>query len=124
MAKFHGRVGFVTHIDDQETGVVREEAMEKTYFGKVLEHSRRWQGSDMVTDDLQLGNQISITGNDYAFRYASAIAYCEYMGCFWKVTGIKVKRPEIILTLGGVYNGKRQACPPGGAEEVCPQSLL
>ena len=124
MARYRGRVGFVTQIDDQETGNVRDEAMEKVFFGKVLEHSRRWQGSDTVTDDLQLGCQIAITGNDFAFRYASAICYCEYMGGFWKVTGIKIKRPEIILTLGGVYNGKRQADPPGGAEKVRTQGLL
>lgn len=107
MAKFHGIVGFVIHIDDQETGIVREEAIERTFYGKVKEHSRRWQSSDMVTDDLQLGNQISITADDYAFHHASAIKYCEFMGCMWTVSGIKVHRPEIDLTLGGVYNGKR-----------------
>ena len=107
MARYHGRVGFVTYTDDQETGIVQEKAVEKTFFGRVTEHSRRWQTSDMATDDLQLSNQIAITGNDFAFEHASAICYCEFMGQLWKVTGIRVQRPEIILTLGGVYNGKR-----------------
>lgn len=114
MARFHGKVGFLTWTDNQETGIAEEEAVEKTFFGKVIEHSRRWQSSDVVTDDLQLGNQIAITANDFAYAHASAIAYCEFMGGLWKVTGIKVKRPEIILTLGGVYNGKRPAEPAGG----------
>ena len=124
MARYKGRVGFVIPIDDQFTGIVHDDAVEKIFFGKVLEHSRKWQTSDTVTDDLHLGNQIAITGNDYAFKYASAIRYCEYMGGFWKVTDMKIKGREIILTLGGVYNGKRQADPPGGAEEVRPKGLL
>ena len=61
----------------------------------------------MVTDDLVLGNRIAITANDFAYKFASAICYCEYLGGLWKVTGIQIKRPEIILTLGGVYNGER-----------------
>lgn len=107
MARFHGKVGFVIPIDNQTTGIADEEVVEKTYFGRVEEHRRNWQSSDMVTDDLVLGNRIAITANDYAYAHATAICYCEYMGGLWKVTGIQVKRPEIVLTLGGVYNGKR-----------------
>lgn len=107
MARFYGPVGFKVTEDDQETGIVRDSVVEKSYYGRVIEHSRRWQGSDMVTDDLVLGNQISITANDYAFEHASAITYIRYMGGLWKVEAIRIRRPEIILTLGGVYNGPR-----------------
>lgn len=124
MARFHGKVGFVVEHDNQETGIVEETVMEKSFFGKVLEHSRRWQSSDMVTDDLQLGNQIAITGNDYSFKYASAIKYCEFMGQLWNVISIKIKRPEIILTLGGVYNGKRPSCASGEIAGNCSESLV
>ena len=113
MARFHGPVGFKISDDDQETGLAPDLVVEKSYFGRVIEHSRRWQSSDMVTDDLTLGNQIAITANDYAFRHASAISYIGYMGGLWKVTSIKVKPPEIILTLGGVYNGPRLWNSPG-----------
>lgn len=105
MARYHDKIGFLITEDNQVTGLVTETPVERIYFGKVLEHTRRWQSSDMVTDDLQLGNQIAITANDYAFKHASAIKYAMLMGCRWKVTSMKVKGPELILTLGGVYNG-------------------
>lgn len=105
MARFHDKVGFRIFNDDQETGIVQDLVIEKPYYGRVIEHSRRWQTSDMATDDLTLGNQIAITANDYAFKHASAITHICYMGGRWKVTSIRVKPPEIILTLGGVYNG-------------------
>lgn len=113
MARFKGKVGFVIQTDDQETGIVREEAVERVFYGRVIEHTRRWQTSDTVTDDLQLGNQIAITATDDSFEHASAIRYCEFMGCLWKVESIRIRRPEIILTLGGVYNGKRPSVPAG-----------
>ena len=113
MARFHGKVGFVIFTDNQETGIAEEQVVERTFFGRVIEHSRRWQSSDMVTDDLQLSNQIAITANDFAYKHASAIRYCQFMGDLWKVESIRVKRPEIILSLGGVYNGARPAEPAG-----------
>lgn len=107
MARFHGTVGFLIEEDDQTTGIVRKTVVEKSYFGRVIEHSRKWQSSDSATDDVVLANQIAITANDYAFEHATTLAYVTYMGGRWKVTGIRIKRPEIILTLGGIYNGPR-----------------
>ena len=112
MARFHGKVGFTIYIDDQTTGIADEQVVERTYFGTVTEHRRSWNSSDMVTKDLRLSNQISITADDFAFKHASAICYCEYMGGLWEVSSIRVVRPRIILNLGGVYNGAR---PPDTA---------
>ena len=111
MARFHGIVGFSVFTDNQTTGIAEETVVEKTFFGTVTEHRRNWQASDMVTEDLRVENQISITGNDFAYEHATAISYCEFMGQMWKVTGIRIMRPRIILTLGGVYNGPRPADP-------------
>ena len=124
MARYHGRVGFLIPFDNQETGIADEKVVEKTFYGRVIEHQRKWQTSDVVTDDLRLGNQIAIVANDEAYQFATAIRYCEYMGGLWTVTGISVKRPEIILTLGGVYNGKRPAGASGKASCPCSQSVV
>lgn len=105
MARYHGAVGFRIFQDDQETGIAGDRVVERTYYGKVREHTRRWQSSDVVTNDLVLANQIAITANDYAFQHASAICYICYMRQRWSVTSVRVQGPELILTLGGIYNG-------------------
>lgn len=107
MARYHGRVGFLITCDDQETGIATEKAVEKPFYGTVHEHVRRWEDSGSLNDDLKLGNQISIVATDFAFRHASAIAYAEYMGQKWKVTSMRLKPPQIILTLGGIWNGRQ-----------------
>ena len=106
MARFHGNVGFLISVDNQETGMASMKAVEKPYYGRILEHTRRWESSEHLNDDLAVSNQIAITANDFAFRYMSSIAYVKWMGGAWKVTSIRVSHPEIVLTLGGVWNGQ------------------
>lgn len=105
MARFYDKVGFMIEEDNQETGVPKRTNVEKPYYGRIIEFGRRFQSAENGAEDLVLGNQIAITANDYAFRHSSSITHVHYMGANWKVTAIKVKPPEIILTLGGVYNG-------------------
>lgn len=109
MARFHDKVGFLIPRDNQETGIADTVPVEKPYYGKILENSRKWDYSEHVNDDLTISNQIAITANDYAFRYMSSIGYVRWKGAYWKVASLRVKGPEIILTLGGVWNGPTAA---------------
>lgn len=118
MARYHDKVGFLIPRDNQETGIADSVPVEKSYYGRVLEHTRKWEASESVNDDLTVSNQIAITANDYAFRYMSNIAYARWMRGYWKVTSIRVKAPEIILTLGGVWNGPTAAA--AGTSGDCP----
>ena len=106
MARYHGKVGFLYTDDNQITGIATEKVVEKSFYGTVHEHVRRWEDSGSLNDDLSLGNQIGIVATDYAFKHASAIAYAEFMGQKWKVTSVRLKPPQIIMTLGGIWNGR------------------
>ena len=109
MARFHDKVGFLIPVDNQETGIATEHAVERPYYGRILEHSRRWDSSEHVNDDLTISNQIAITANDFAFQHMSSIGYVRWKrGCL-KVSSLRVKGPEIVLTLGGVWNGPTAA---------------
>ena len=105
MARFHDKVGFCIETDDQETGIPQKTAVERTYYGRIIEPGRRFQSAENGAKDLILGNQIAITANDYAFKHATSITHVHYMNANWEVTAIRIRAPEIILTLGGVYNG-------------------
>ena len=122
MARFHDKVGFLIPEDNQRTGMATNRPVERSYYGRVIEHTRRWEQSDHVNDDLSISNQIAIIANDYAFKHMSAIAYVRWMGSYWKVTSMRVKAPEIILTLGGVWNGPTQ--PTATAFEACAEGVV
>lgn len=106
---FHDKVGFLLYDDNVQTGISKKVPVEKPYYGTVLEHSRRWSPNDHPNDDLTLANQIKITANGYAFKHIRYIAYVHYMGGYWKVDSIRVQSPNIILSIGGVWNGPTAA---------------
>ena len=125
MARFHDKVGFLIPYDNQETGMAGSTPVERPYYGKIRRHVRRWEFSEHTNNDLKLSNEIAITANDYAFEHMSAIAYVHFMGGWWEVTSVEVKAPELILSIGGVWNGPTVAAAETagtGSESLVPEA--
>lgn len=104
MAKFYDKVGFVRTVE-KENSVSVEEAVEEPYYGDVLRFSSRYASADKLIDDVEISNEISIIADDFAYANAYTMKYVHYLGANWKISSIRIDRPRIILTLGGVYNG-------------------
>lgn len=105
MAKYHGKIGFVT-FEETAQSVVSEIPVEREYFGDVTRISKRWEKSEHLNDNLQVNNQFSIVADAYARDNLFAIRYITWMGSKWQVTSAEVQYPRLILTIGGVYNGQ------------------
>lgn len=105
MAKFYGPIGYVI---DRETspGVWMPETTERCYYGDVNRMVGQMQTTDQVNDDLNMSNKISIVADPFANMNVHCMRYVAFMGAKWKITSIEVNYPRLILTIGGVYNGK------------------
>lgn len=103
MAKYYGAIGFGV-MEETAPDVFREIVTEKYYSGDVLKDTRKWQGSEYLNDDLNIGNRISIIADPYAFHNFHSIKYITWMGTKWKVKSIDVAYPRLILDVGGVYH--------------------
>jgi hypothetical protein len=106
MAKFYGVVGYAS---SQETrpGVWEDVITERNYFGDLIRNTSRWSvSSESTNDDLNINNLISIVADPFAYENFHSMKYVEFMGAKWKITNVEVQRPRLILTVGGVYNGK------------------
>lgn len=110
MAKFCGKVGFVISTDEEDDGVWIQKVEERHYRGDVTRNYYRWEVAEKLNDDFTLSNTISIVADEFSYNHLAFIRYVKWMGSYWKVNGIEVQRPRIILTLGGVYNGEVQEC--------------
>lgn len=107
MAKWYGKVGYVESKEIQP-GIWDYEVTERSYPGDLLSDTSRWSNSDKVNDDLTLSNRISFVADPFAYQKYSSIKYVEYMGAVWEVSAIDASQyPRLILTMGGVYNGKQ-----------------
>lgn len=105
MSKFYGKIGFAT-LTESVPGVWEESVDERPYTGDLIRNTRRFQDSENLNDDINIANELSIVADPYANRNLGSIRYAEFMGAKWKVSNVEVQYPRLILTLGGVYNGK------------------
>ena len=106
MGKWYGKVGYIKPVE-AKPGVWKDEITERSYYGDTLRVSTRWTASqDSTNDNLNVNNQISIVADPFAYDNFSRIKFVEFMGAKWKVTNAEPQRPRIILTVGGLYNGK------------------
>lgn len=104
MAKFHGKIGFAETVETTP-GVWKEQIIERTYSGDWLEENRRLQGTDSVNDTVNISNELTILADPFAYNSFHSIRYVEYLGTKWKVSTVKVRRPRLMLNLGGEYIG-------------------
>ena len=105
MAKFYGNVGYIETVEI-EPGLWEEQIKERPYFGDVTRNTSRFQSSGEVNDDISINNSISILADPYANENFQYMKYVEFMGTKWKITNAEIQYPRILLTIGGLYNGK------------------
>lgn len=107
MAKFYGKIGFITTVEDPDNpGIWNEETIEKNYSGDLTRVYRRLQtSSDSVNDNITISNELSIVADPYANENIFAMRYVVFRGAKWKIETVDVEYPRLKLSLGGVYNG-------------------
>ena len=106
MAKFYGVIGYAV-TKETAPGVWTEEIAEQSYYGDLTRNMRRLQDSGDLNDDINVANEISIVADPYANANFHSMRYVAFMGAKWKIGKVEVQYPRLILTLGGVYNGKQ-----------------
>lgn len=105
MAKYYGVIGFCT-MSETSPGVHTDQVVERHYYGDIIQNIRNIQTpSDKLNDDININNKISIVADAFAYENFHAIKYISFMDSNWKISGIEVQHPRLILTIGGVYNG-------------------
>ena len=105
MAKFYGAIGYAEQVETSR-GVYVNKITERMYYGDLNRNVRRLESSGHLNDDINIANEISIVADPFAYDNFHAMMYVEFMGAKWKISSVEVQRPRLILTIGGLYNGK------------------
>ena len=105
MAKWYGAIGYAETVEVRP-GVKEEQITELNYFGDLVRNSRRLMSTDQLNDNINVANEISVLADPFAEQNFHKMRYVEFMGAKWKISNVDVQRPRLILTLGGLYNGK------------------
>lgn len=110
MAKFYGAIGYGESVETAP-GVWEDVITERNTRGDVLRVTRKLESGESVNDDISINNSISIVADAYTNGHINAMRYIWWQGARWKIVGIEVASPRLILRIGGVYNGPTPAAP-------------
>lgn len=105
--KYYGKIGYCI-MTETKPSTWEEVYVEKSFCGEQLNTKSKWQTSSHLNDNIDISNQLSIVADPFALQNFYNIRYVEYLGQKWKVTAVEIQRPRLILTVGGVYNGRDQ----------------
>lgn len=108
--KFAGMVGFELYSEDVP-GVFKATIVEKFYRGNMEQEVRRlYPSDDTINRDVNIDNRVKIVADPFATENYQQIKFVEHMGACWLVKTVDIRNyPSMLLYLGGVYNGERQA---------------
>lgn len=106
--RFSGTVGFATSTE-VTPGVWKDVIVERLYFGDVIRDSRRLGAPLLVPPEvagtISVENSFSIVGDAMAYENFMHIRYVRWLGNVWVVTDVEVRRPRLILAIGGQWDG-------------------
>lgn len=106
--RFSGTVGYADSVENAP-GVWEDVITERSYLGDVNRDIRRLDPSSAVpatlNDDVKVENNISIVADAYAYANFHKMRYVKWNGSNWAVTTVEVRRPRLILSIGGLWNG-------------------
>jgi hypothetical protein len=107
--RFSGAVGYATSVQESP-GVFADEITEKTYYGDVTRQARRLEAPATVPPELNnniaLENSFSILADEEAYDNFEKMRYVVWNGKPWTITNVEVRRPRLILTIGGLWDGR------------------
>jgi hypothetical protein len=112
MALFAGKVG-VELPGSLVNGVWTADIEERDFKGQELNQVRSIEAADKVNPDYRLQNRISLVAHPYLVENLAKIKYVKVEGVRWIVNSVEREHPRLILSLGGVYDGKTPDDPPG-----------
>lgn len=112
MTKYCGNILFVKSVETVP-GIYEEEPIPRRYKGDVEKNWRRWETGERLNDNININNTLSIVADSFLYENLGMIRAVEWMGSYWEISSIEIKRPRLILEIGGLYNGPT----PGSTED-------
>lgn len=112
MRRFVGKVGYAANVN-RGAGIYVEEFTARVYMGDVIRNEVQVSNGEKINDDISTGTSISIVADGFALNHFKTIRYAEWAGETFKVEGVTLNHPRLVLRLGGVYNGPKAPVPVG-----------
>lgn len=108
MAKFSGMIGF-TITEETSPGVWTDNVIEKPYRGDLIRHSRRWDSSEGLHDNIRFSQELSVIADPYLNANTNNMIYVKFQGIRWTITSFDISYPRVTISMGGEWHGNTPA---------------
>lgn len=105
MAKFYGSIGFSRTVETAPS-VYEEQTSERKYFGDIQADFFKIKNGKNLNDEIDINNKLSIVADSFAINHYGAMRYVKWHNEAWEISSVEVSWPRLILSIGGLYNGK------------------
>lgn len=105
MPKCSGVIGYAL-AEETQPGVWTENITEKKYFGDIVRDNRKIVDQGEINSSVNISNNVSIVSNKFMLDNMASMRYISFNKSKWKINSIDIKPPRLIISLGGLYNGK------------------
>ena len=106
MSKWHGYIGYI-HQEETAPEVYIPSVIEREKSGELLKNRQQITSGYGANPDVRVQNQISIVADQFDRTNLQDLRYLIWDSQYWAVESAIVEPPRLIVTLGGVWNGKR-----------------
>ena len=100
--KWFGKIAFAVQ-EETSPGVTEDKLVTRDYYGDVIK-AYKSNEDNQVTLNFTVRNRISVLADPFAMNTFHSIAYITFMGAKWRVSGVEVQYPRLLIELGDVYN--------------------
>jgi len=105
MPKCSGVIGYAL-AEETQPGVWTENITEKKYFGDIVRDNRKIVDQGEINSSVNISNNVSVVSNKFMLDNMASMRYISFNKSKWKINSIDIKPPRLIISLGGLYNGK------------------
>ena len=103
--RYRGIIAYeVTEPKEEGSDVYVSTITEKYYRGEVQKNHFRRETGEWLNDDIAVSNVIRVVADPFALSHCQSIKYAVWFNQKWRVTGIEIDYPNLLLTLGGAYH--------------------
>lgn len=99
--KWFGQIAFAVQ-DETSPGVTEDLLIIRSYYGDVIKVNKSDE-NNQITLNFKVRNRISVLADPFAMNTFHSIAYITFMGAKWRVSGVEVQYPRLLIDLGDVY---------------------
>lgn len=107
MGRWHGKIGYIVQRETAPDTYIPD-VVERPKSGDVLKNRQQIISGYGANPDVKITNQIQIVADPYDRTHVQDLRYLIWHGQYWTIDSVDLSEyPKLILTLGGVWNGKR-----------------